>query len=713
MRTFLLAAAIAAASPIALLAGQAAAQTAAPASADSRLWLEEVEGAKALGWVKAHNAKAEDVLARDPRYAGLLADAVRIESAVDRIPTPSFVGQAVYNFWQDGTHVRGVWRRTTLEGFQAKDVAWETVLDLDALAKAENANWIWKGATCRKPANDRCLVALSNGGKDAVEIREFDLKTKAFVPGGFRLPEGKQTVDWLDDDTLILGRDWGPENRGAEAGAPTVTESGYAFVVKTLKRGQDLSQAKEVFRGTPKDVSASAHVLKDGQGRKVVRLERGVDFFNSEHFLLTDKGPVTLALPLKSTIHGFVDGKLIVTLEEAWTGGGAARPQGALIAATPEALIAGTGPVDTLFAPGPRQSIDAVDTTRNRVVVAAYDNVRGEVRTFAPKAGGGWTESRLPAAANSSVALVATADDDDRLFYSVEGFVTPTELTLADAASGAAKAVKALPARFDASREVVEQFEATSKDGTKIPYFVVRPKDLKFDGGAPALLYGYGGFQLSKPPVYNAELGKLWLERGGVYLQANIRGGGEFGPAWHEQVKGKNRQKAFDDFYAVAEDAIARKITSPRRLGAYGRSNGGLLMGVVFTQRPDLWNAVVIESPLLDMLRYPKLPAGASWVGEYGDPEKPDERAWIAAYSPYQNVRPGVKYPLPYISTSTKDDRVHPGHARKFAAELEDEGYPVIYYENTDGGHANSADPTAAAARWARHYTYLSRQLMD
>lgn len=709
MRSVFIALALAAATPA--IAQQAPA-TAAIAT-DPNLWLEDVEGAKALDWVKAHNAKAEDVLTKDPRYAGLLADAIKIEGAVDRIPTPSFVGPAVYNFWQDGTHVRGVWRRTSLEGFQAKDVAWETVLDLDQLSRAEHANWIWKGATCRKPANDRCLVALSNGGKDAVEIREFDLKTKAFVPGGFRLPESKQTVEWLDDDTLILTRDWGPENRGAEAGKPTVTESGYGFVVKTLKRGQALAEAREVYRGTPRDVSVTPRVLKDGQGRKVVLLDRGVDFFNSEHFALTDQGPVKLALPAKSTVQGFVEGQLIVTLQEAWTTGGRTYAQGALIAATPEVVKTGAGRIDTLFAPGPRQSIDDVETTKNRVVVAAYDNVRGGVRTFAPKAGGGWSEGELPAAANSSVAIVATADDDDRVFYSVEGFIAPTELKLADAANGQARTVKALPARFDASREVVEQFEATSKDGTRIPYFVVRPKDLKFDGTAPTLLYAYGGFQLSKPPVYNAELGKLWLERGGVYLQANIRGGGEFGPAWHEQVKGKNRQKAFDDFYAVAEDAIARKITSPRRLGAYGRSNGGLLMGVVFTQRPDLWNAVVIESPLLDMLRFHKLLAGASWMGEYGDPDKPEERAWIAAYSPYQNVKPGVKYPLPYISTSTKDDRVHPGHARKFAAELEEQGHPFLYYENTDGGHANSADPTAAAARWARHYTYLSQQLMD
>ena len=687
-------------------------------------WLEQVESERSMDWVRAENARALPVLTGDARFAPLRAEALKILSASDRIATPEFIGDQVFNFWQDETHVRGIWRRTSLASYRGADPRWETVLDLDALSAAEHANWIWKGVECRPTTHDRCLIALSNGGKDAVEIREFDLKTRTFVEGGFRLPESKQDVAWLDADTLILTRDWGPG---------TTTESGYGFVVKTLKRGQSLDQAVEVFRGDVKDVSASPRVLRDGQGRQVVLIQRATDFFHTEYSLLTDEGLKRTALPQRSTVRGLVGGDLIVTLEEPWIRPRwpadkepRAIPAGALISISPTKSLehpasTWTGPPTisndcdpcVLFAPNARQSVDEVAVTENRVLATVYDNVRGQVFAFRDKGEWGWEQTELPGADNAAVHLVDASDNGDQVFYTVEGFITPTALKLADAAAGTAETVKALPARFDASGLMVEQHEATSKDGTKIPYFVVTKKGHTHDGQNPTLLHAYGGFQLSKLPVYDPIVGKLWLERGGTYVVANIRGGGEFGPAWHEAALKADRQRAYDDYFAVAEDIIRRGLTSPRHLGAYGRSNGGLLMGVAMTQRPDLWNAVVVESPLLDMLRYHLLPAGASWIGEYGDPTVPAEAAWISAYSPFQNLRAGVKYPLAYITTSTKDDRVHPGHARKFAAMLGQLGSPYLYFENTDGGHANGADPTANARRWGMHYTYLTRQLMD
>jgi len=687
-------------------------------------WLEAVDGKEARAWVQAENARALPVLTGDRRYEPLQADALAILSARDRIPTPAFHGKDIYNFWQDATNVRGVWRRTTLDSYRTDNPVWETVLDIDALSKAENANWIWKGAECRPTTHDRCLISLSNGGKDAVEIREFDLKTRTFVDGGFRLPESKQTVEWLDGDTLILTRNWGEG---------TTTESGYGYVVKTLKRGQPLAQAREVFRGDRKDVSVTPAVYWDRTGERVVILQRGIDFFHTEYSLLTDEGVVKTRLPQRSTIQGFVGGDLIVTLEESWSYARFANdreprvfPAGSLVSITPgkvldkpvsgpngEIVISNDCDPCTLFQPGPRQSIDQVSVTDNRVAAVVYDNVRGRLMTFEDRGEWGWRATTLPTADNAAIALVAPADSGDDLFYSVETFVTPTQLSLAELTTGKAEVAKTLPARFDASTHVVEQKEAVSKDGTRVPYFVIHPKGHKHDGQDPTLIHAYGGFQLSKLPVYDPLVGKLWLERGGTYVVANIRGGGEFGPAWHEAALKANRQRAYDDLFAVAEDVIRRKITSPRRLGFYGRSNGGLLAGVAMTQRPDLWNAVVVESPLLDMLRYHLLPAGASWIGEYGDPTKPDEAAYIARYSPFQAVKPGVTYPLAYVTTSTKDDRVHPGHARKFAARLGEVGAPYLYYENTDGGHANAADPSANARRWAMHYTYLARQLMD
>ena len=682
------------------------APAAAPEAADPFLWLEEVQGARALDWVKTQNTRTLGELQGDPRYPAFKAAAVAIADNADRVPSPSLRGGMVYNFWQDRDHVHGIWRRTTLASYRKAEPEWETLLDIDALSKAENVNWVYKGAQCRRPAYDRCLIQLSDGGKDAVEVREFDLPTKRFVEGGFHLPQGKQDVAWVDADTVLVSRDWGPG---------TVTSSGYAYIVKRWTRGQPLDEAVEAFRGRPTDVGVTPVVLHDGDGDVVQLFVRNVTFYEGETWIQTPRGPEKLDLPGEVEMRGLVSGQLLYTLEQDW------RPNGFLVKSGALISIDAAGAVNTpsqlrarlVLQPEERQSIQGVSTTRDQVLIALYDNVKGGLRRYRFD-GNRWVGSEIPMPRNASVDVVATENDSDRFFASVASFLTPNTLWLGDARdSFTPRKVKAPPPQFDASNDVTEQFEATSTDGTKIPYFVVRPKTLRYDGSAPTLLYGYGGFQVSLTPSYSPTTGKLWLEKGGVYVLANIRGGGEFGPAWHQAGLKRNRQKVFDDFAAVAQDLIARKITSPRRLGIMGGSNGGLLVGVEMTQHPELWNAVVAQVPLLDMLRYTKLLAGASWIAEYGDPDKPDERAVLEAYSPYQALKAGAKYPEPFFITSTQDDRVHPAHARKMAAKMESLGLPFLYYENTDGGHSGSANLQEAAERTSLEFMYLTRKLMD
>ncbi len=691
-------------------------------AADDHLALEEVNGAEAMAFVRAENERALATLTGDPRYETFRAEAEAILTATDRIPAPSFLGDGIGNFWQDAANPKGVWRRTTLDSYRSANPRWETLLDLDALSRAEGRDWVWKGADCLAPDETRCLISLSDGGKDAVVVREFDTSTKAFVDGGFVLPEGKHRLEWLDRDTLLVATDFG---------AGTLTESGYPFIVKTLKRGQTLAQATEVYRGEQGDggYGVSPSVYRNAAGAvEAVIISRPLDTFSSETWELVDGRPVRLRLPGKVSIHGTSGGLLIFSPDEAWTPAGIEYAAGSLLSFSPAILREGTDVVISnqatlIFAPTDRQSISDVSVFPDRVVVAWNDNVRGRLAVFGNRGEWGWTRHAVTVPDNSAVALGDSSKGRGEIFVSSQNFLTPTSLGLLDVdfpitrqnddgpAPNAIVALKSAPARFDASTHVTEQFEAVSSDGTRIPYFVTRPRDQS--GPAPTILFGYGGFQVSFPPAYKPEMGKLWLENGGVFVQANIRGGGEFGPAWHQAVLKEHRQLAFDDFAAVARDLQARGITSPRRLGIYGRSNGGVLTSVSITQHPELFNAAVIESPLIDMLRYHELPAGASWIGEYGDPRIPEEAAFIARYSAYQHLGRNADYPRVYITTNTRDDRVHPGHARKFAARLGDLGHDHLYYEETAGGHSNDADPVANARRWARHYVYLSQQLMD
>jgi prolyl oligopeptidase len=670
-------------------------------SKDPNLWLEAVSSPRAMDWVKSENAKSLAVLKGDPHYETFYQQALAIGQAQDRVPVPSQLNGQIFNFWQDAEHVRGLWRRTSLDDFRTTAPHWIPVLDVDALAKEEHANWVWKGANCLEPEERFCLIALSDGGEDAVVEREFDVSKGAFVSGGFSIPRAKMNVDWESADSLLIATDWGPGS---------MTASGYPYIVKRLHRGEKLADAKEVFRGTSKDVQVGPIALTDGQGNHVTLIQQGLDFFHSAWFRVTPTGVEKLALPEKAQISGLLHNQLVVVPEETWTRPGAPPiPAGSLAVlnmAKPNAVP------EEVFEPGPRQSLDTVGVTRDRLVAAMYDNVRGRILTFAPGTKG-WKSERLALPDNVAVDVVSTSIRDNRVFLDVTGFLTPGSLWFADLDGGAPVMIKQSPPRFDASRDVVEQFEATSKDATKIPYFVVRPKDMKADGSNPTLLYAYGGFQVSEVPKYSGTLGKLWLEHGGVYVLANIRGGGEFGPAWHEAALKTHRQRAYDDFAAVARDIIARKITSPRRLGIEGGSNGGLLMGVEFEQHPDLWHATVIAVPLLDMLRFEQIAAGASWVGEYGSVTKPDERAFLASISPYANLRAGVHYPMPFIYTTTKDDRVGPQHARKFAARMAEMHLPYLYYEAIEGGHSAGANAREQAEEKALEMTYLTRQLME
>ena len=682
--------------------------------ADPYMWLEDVHGAKALDWVKGENAKAQARLDGDKRFATYRREALAIFTAKDRLSLPQFRAGGVDIIWQDDKHPHGLWRHASTASFRAGRPKWTTLLDVDALAKAEGKNWFWKRVDCLAPEDRLCLVELSDGGGDAVEIREFDTKTKTFVDGGFRLDRAKQTVEWIDRDTLLVAR--------PTSDADT-TESGYPFTLKLLKRGQPWEAAKEVFRGERKDVSVAPRAIRDADGKLQATIaERRVGFFEAENHLLDGGKSVKLPLPRQSSLRGYLDGQLIFTLQEKWRD----FESGSLIAFDIEKTRLGLNyewqhqgrPRETLTAatlivqPNARQTIDAVHVTRSTVVVQFLDNVKGAVEVYRHD-GQSWRGRRLGLPQDSSLVVRSAQASGSLVFVTSESFLQPTKLWWADAEAARVSEVTSLPARFSASAHVVEQNWAVSRDGTKVPYFLVRPKKMKGDGSTPTLLFGYGGFQLSKPPAYLPEMGKLWLERGGAYVIANIRGGGEFGPAWHQSALRENRQRAFDDFAAVGEDLIARKVTSARRLGIYGRSNGGVLTTVLMTQRPELFNAVVVESPLVDMLRYHKLSAGASWTGEYGDPDVAGDRAFIAAYSAYQKLKPGVTYPEPYVTTNTEDDRVHPGHARKFSAKLAEIGAPYIYFENTFGGHSNDADPAMNADRWARHYVYLTQKLMD
>ena len=680
--------------------------TAAGQTDDDHLYLEEVLGDKALAEVKAWNSRSLDRLMADPRFDVMQAEALEILQSKDKIPYVSYRGGEVHNFWQDATHVRGIWRKSTLESYLSGDTKWETVLDFDKLSKDEDKNWVYKGNSCLAPDYELCIVNLSDGGKDAVVRREFNTKTKSFVKDGFVTEESKGTMSWLDKDHMVIGVDFGDG---------TMTDSGYPMIGKLWKRGTALSEAVEIGRGEKADVGYWAGTFELADGSREIMNARSMTFYTSRYDWVPQKDgklmdPISLPIPEKVNMYGAFKDQVLLQLNEDWR----TFKTGDLVSFDIHDFMK-DGTIETValvFSPDEKSSLNNVGGTKSKLLLSISRDVTSAAYAF-DWDGKKWTSDKLDFPANGTVSIGATNDKEDVAFVSSESFLTPDTLWTYNTATGEKAAAKSLPAWFDADSMTSEQFFATSTDGTKVPYFVVRNKDTKMDGTNPTLLYGYGGFEVSLNPSYSATRGKLWLERGGVYVLANIRGGGEYGPKWHQAGLKTERQKIYDDFIAVGEDLVAKKITAPKHLGIEGGSNGGLLMGVMFTQRPDLFNAVICAVPLLDMMRYHKLLAGASWMGEYGDPDDAAEGKFLRSISPYHNVDPDADYPEVFFITSTKDDRVHPAHARKVAKRMEDQGHNFLYYENIDGGHSAAANLKETAKRLALQHTYLMQKLKD
>lgn len=670
------------------------------AAEDPYLWLEEVDSARALDWVRSQNEGAVRELIEGPEF-GPLRDRLRaILDSDERIPAITMRGGFVYNFWRDRKNVRGVWRRTTLDDYLPGSPTWDVIIDLDQLAASEGQNWVWRGADCLYPQFRQCLISLSVGGADAIVVREYDLETRQFVADGFSLPEAKTQISWIDPNTVYVGTDFGPGS---------MTSSGYPRVVKRWQRGQPLAEAATVYEGTADDVWVAA-VTSFDHGHRRELIYRGTSFYTNLTLLMHEGEFLLLDKPEDAEVS-FFDQHLLVQLRKAWTVGPATHPAGALLAIPVSDFLAGKRDFAVIYEPGPRKSLSGFSATKTTLLVRETEEVRPRLYAWHYTAGQ-WIRRQIAVPDNANVGVAALDENlDDRYLITVSSPVQPTTQYLAEVGSDQRQLIRQLPAFFDTSGLTVSQHHAQSKDGTRIPYFQIARSGLPTDGSTPTLLYGYGGFEVPLEPAYSATVGAGWLERGGVYVMANIRGGGEFGPAWHQAALKENRQRAYEDFIAVAEDLIARGITSPGRLGIQGGSNGGLLMGAMLTQRPDLFGAVVCQVPLLDMRRYHLLLAGASWMAEYGNPDLADEWAYISRYSPYQNVHADRTYPPVLFTTSTRDDRVHPGHARKMAARMTEQGHRVWYYENIEGGHGGAANSEQQAHISALAYQFLWQQI--
>jgi prolyl oligopeptidase len=701
--TFLVAAASAAGPGSSVPAMSTTAPAAAKSSAtDPYLWLEGVTDEKALAWVRERNAKAEAEIATTPEFKRLRDDLLAILDSTDRIPMVQKIGNHYYNFWRDKAQPRGVWRRTSLEEYRKPKPTWETVLDLDELNSVEEENWVWQGAECLKPDYERCMISLSRGGADANVSREFDLTTLTFVQDGFVRPEAKGGVQWIDRDTVYVFTDFG---KGS------MTASGYPRIVKEWKRGTPLSEAKTVYEGKPGDMYIAAYRdLTPGHENDFI--SRTIAFYNDELYWRKDGKLIKIDAPNSAT-KSVNNDWLTLELRDPWKVGGREYAAGTLLAISFKDFMEGDRNFDVMFEPTDNTSLSSYAWTKNHLVMTVLEDVKSKIRVMTPLGSkNAWKNSAFVGAPAIGTIGISPVDQDngDEVWMTTTDFLTPTTLSLVRIGKQPEK-LKQMPAFFDTAGLVAEQNFATSKDGTRVPYFVVRPKNLAFDGKAPTLLWGYGGFEVSYTATYGSMAGRGWLQQGGVYVLANIRGGGEYGPRWHQAALKANRHKAYEDFAAVAEDLIARNITSAKHLGAQGGSNGGLLMGNMAVQYPQLFGAIVCQVPLLDMQRYTKLLAGASWMAEYGDPDKPAEWAFIKTFSPYHLVKPGKQYPPVLFTTSTRDDRVHPGHARKMMAKMEEMGYDVRYYENIEGGHGGAADNSQEAHMRAMAYTFLWQKL--
>lgn len=673
---------------------------------DKYLWLEDIESQKSLEFVKNENEKTLSLFKNDPIFKNLEPEIRKIALAKDRLPWVYQMKGELYNFWRDQKSIRGVWRKTTLEEYKKKNPRWETIIDVDQLAIAEKENWVWKGASCLPPRYQHCLITLSRGGKDASVVREFNLKTKSFPKNGFQIPEAKSRVSWIDSNTLYVGTD---------SGKDSITDSGYPKTIKILKRGQKLDESKIVFEVNKKDLSADASVAFTAS-RNYHFFSREISFYEAENWLIENGKQFLIPMPKDSTLTGVFKDYLLYILKSELKTKSKTFITGSLVALPVKNIIEERKNLESLelvFAPSDKVFLQNVLTTKNHILLDTLDNIQGKIVNVTFKGKNNWLLSNINLGKNGVAATESSEFNHDQFLASYSDFLTPSSIFVGNANLPHKKLLKlkASPSRFSASDITSEQLLAKSKDGTMIPYFIVHKKNLKKDGSNPTLLYGYGGFEISMQPFYLGTIGKVWAENGGVYVLSNIRGGGEFGPAWHQAAQKENHQKAFDDFIAVAEDLIKNKITSPAHLGIQGGSNGGLLTGATFVERPELFNAVLCEVPLLDMLRYNHLLAGASWMDEYGNPDEPQMREIISKYSPYQNIKKDVHYPEVFFFTSTKDDRVHPGHARKMVAKMREYNHPLFYYENTEGGHAAAANLEQGILKNSLEFTYLWKKL--
>ena len=663
---------------------------------DPHQWLEDVSGDEALDWVRAQN-KSTEALDSDEDFEALRAGLLSIYDSDERIPYVGKRGEFYYNFWRDADHARGVWRRTTLASWEQEEPEWDVILDLDALGEAEDENWVWHGASCLRPDYERCLIFLSRGGADAQVTREFDIGTRQFVDGGFELPEAKGRASWIDRDTLYVSTDFGEGS---------MTESGYPRIVKEWKRGTPLDQATTVFEGEVEDISVGAwHDSTPGWERDFVY--RGLTFYTDEMYERTRKGLVKIDKP-EGTEASVVREWIFFEPRQDWEVDGTTYKAGSLLVASYKHWMKGKRDLEVLFEPSETTSLAGWSATLNHFILNILDDVKNRLEVLTPGKKG-WTRGPLEGAPGFGRVSASAVDSDesDAYWLYITDYLTPSSVSHGEIGAGPPRVLKQLPAFFDAEGMTVSQHFVASDDGTRIPYFQVSPAGHVDGEPAPTLLYGYGGFEVSLLPGYSASVGTAWLSEGGVYVVANIRGGGEYGPRWHQAALRENRNKAYEDFAAVARDLVARGVTTQAQLGTQGGSNGGLLMGNMYTTYPDLFGAIVCQVPLLDMKRYTQLLAGASWAGEYGDPEVAEDWAFLQQYSPYHNIDPAKSHPTILFTTSTRDDRVHPGHARKMAAALLSAGKDVVYYENIEGGHGGAANNEQAAYMSALAYRFL------
>jgi prolyl oligopeptidase len=670
---------------------------------DPYLWLEEVAGEAPLTWVRERNADTYARIARGERFESLRAEIRAVLDSDDRIPYPVRRGDHLYNFWQDADHPRGLWRRTTLDSYRSSDPQWQVLLDVDALGAQESENWVWQGAAVLRPDFRRCLVQLSRGGADANVVREFDLDSRSFVADGFTLPEAKSRVSWIDADRIYVGTDFGPDS---------LTSSGYPRIIKEWRRGTPLTEARTVFEGKPDDVAVHAyHDPTEGYERDFV--SRRIGFYTGETYLRTPDGElVRIDVPLDAEV-GVHRAFLVVRTRTPWTVGSTTYPAGALLGALFDDFVAGKRELTVLFEPDAHTSLSDYAWTRNHLIVNTLSDVKSRLEVLTP-GDEGWSRTPLTGVPDLVHTEIHATDshDSDEFFLNSSGFTEPATLRIGHV-GGVVETVKQAPTFFDAAGIGVRQLFATSDDGTRVPYFVIGPDDTENteSGPRPTLLYGYGGFEIALTPSYSGVMGRGWLARGGTYVIANIRGGGEYGPDWHHAALRERRPRAYEDFAAVATDLVRRGITTPERLGIQGGSNGGLLMGVMLTRYPELFGAVVCQVPLLDMKRYHKMLAGASWMAEFGDPDDDADWEFLGAYSPYHQVAADRAYPPVLFATSTRDDRVHPGHARKMVARLRQLGYDPSYYENIEGGHGGAADNEQLAFKNALALEFLWSRL--